>query len=185
MLMRNADDVLAVQLVLGPLCTRKWIDLCVVNWAISMFISLTKFFWLRYVFLKCWFTDLSVILWRITVCRGKYLLLAFQSLGSIKIEAHKAPLAFIGVSIFVVIAETLERERSMKQCKPIWQHAFSAHLAVHNILSEFGKIRLLFSFVERLWEMRQWICLIQQPGKIGHGLTNNESCMASFQGVPG
>lgn len=33
--------------------------------------------------------------------------------------------------------------------------------------------------------MRQWICLIQQPGKIGHGLTNNESYMASFQGAPG
>lgn len=33
--------------------------------------------------------------------------------------------------------------------------------------------------------MRQWICLIQQAGKIGRGLTNNESCMASFQGAPG
>lgn len=33
--------------------------------------------------------------------------------------------------------------------------------------------------------MRQWICLIQQPGKIGHGLTNKRSYMASFQGVSG
>lgn len=33
--------------------------------------------------------------------------------------------------------------------------------------------------------MRQWICLIQQPGKIGRGLTNNENYMAFFQGVPG
>ena len=28
--------------------------------------------------------------------------------------------------------------------------------------------------------MRQWICLIQRPGKIGRGLTNNESYMASL-----
>lgn len=33
--------------------------------------------------------------------------------------------------------------------------------------------------------MRQRICLIQQPGKLGRGLTNNENYMAFFQRVPG
>lgn len=33
--------------------------------------------------------------------------------------------------------------------------------------------------------MRQWIRLIQPPGKIGRGLTNNENYMAFFQNIPG
>ena len=54
-----------------------------------------------------------------------------------------------GSNIFVVAAETLERTRAWSCASQFGSVLFSAHLAVHSILSEFGKICLLFSFVER------------------------------------
>lgn len=54
-----------------------------------------------------------------------------------------------GQHIFVVVAETLERESRAWNCASQFGSVLFSAMAVHSILSEFGKICLLFSFEER------------------------------------
>ena len=128
-------------------------------------------FCLRFYFKKCC-QILLLIRLKSSEAWWQHLLLTFQSPNSIQTEASeffhvlRVVVAWGGHPTFLLLLLKLWKESRAWSCaSQFGSILFSAHLAVHSILSEFGKICLLFSFVERQWEMRQWICLIQQPGK--------------------
>lgn len=139
----------------------------------SFHLSDLKFFAWVFIFKKCC-QILFLICLKSSEAWWPHLLLTFQSPNSIQTEASEFFLSCTqgggggggGCPTFLLLLLKLWKESRAWSCASQFGSVlFSAHLAVHSILSEFGKICLLFSFVERQWEMRQWICLIQQPGK--------------------